>query len=121
MTASGVHTPIVVDNKEGQTLCSAPAFINRDPGIGLISLIKLVQNKRLIVGFGLMVIKVLQRRTKRSNPSLIPPLVRGETQGGLERLFERIGSGQRLHSKHKRREPDLKICFYLSKNLVLRV
>jgi hypothetical protein len=30
---------------------------------------------------------------------------------GVERLFERIGSGQRLHSKHKRREPDFKNMF----------
>ena len=39
---------------------------------------------------------------EEANPSLIPPLPRGEMQGGLEGLFERIGSVQRLHRKHER-------------------
>ncbi len=65
-----------------------------------------------------MVIKVLQRRTKKKQPSLIPTastllstgLVMGDTRG-VEKLFERMGLGRHLHSKHNRREPDFKKTF----------
>jgi hypothetical protein len=45
----------------------------------------------------------------------IPPHLNPPPQGGrrerTERLFEQKGLGRRLHSKHKRREPDFKKTF----------